>query len=131
MFKWFAIVTALNIFLLFLMAFFFINHFYILFGKSMEPTINSTNIIQCIPQKNYTMGDIVCYLNESTRICHRIVGSFNQTWIVKGDNNKITDYETYSNEDILCKVTNIIDPISALQVAWNKYSIFLLALLFH
>jgi len=101
------IITIFILIILTIISLLLMNNLIILIGNSMYPTINSTSVIKCVPQDNYSLNDIVCYYNGWQRVCHRIVGMFNYSWIMKGDNNNYTDYKMYTNKEISCKVVKI------------------------
>lgn len=68
--------------------------FLIVSTGSMEPTINTEEIIIIAEQDKYEEGDIVTFIDEEGFIItHRIVKINESSFITKGDANNITDKE--------------------------------------
>lgn len=64
------------------------------FGNSMYPTIKDGERLTIIPQKEYSVGDIIAYvysLDPLNIIIHRIICKRKNSVFTKGDNNNFID----------------------------------------
>ena len=72
-------------------------------GDSMYPSIRSGSYLLIITQKEYKVGDVVCFYNSNELITHRIIELSGETAKLKGDN--ITSEEhIVLNKSIVGKV---------------------------
>ncbi|WP_148679095.1 signal peptidase I [Aeropyrum pernix] len=65
-------------------------------GRSMEPILHSGDLVVIIDKGDYSVGDIVVYRKGDRLIIHRIIAVYQsesgfECYVVKGDNNPITD----------------------------------------
>ena len=67
----------------------------LILGHSMEPSIHGPALMHRIatPYASLRVGEIVEYRNDRTHtfVVHRIVGGWSGKWVMKGDNNRVTD----------------------------------------
>src|SRR4051812_43104911 len=82
-------------------------HSYVVQTGSMEPTIHVASIVFTMPG-TYNKGDIITFNRDNKSITHRIIEHKNNTYIVKGDANKVPDPQPVRNNDIVGKDLVII-----------------------
>ncbi|MGC8675776.1 signal peptidase I [Fervidicoccus sp.] len=65
---------------------------FVVSGNSMYPTLKTGDIVVGITDKNYKNGEVVVWCVSKTQcVIHRIVGTYNEYVITKGDNNPYID----------------------------------------
>jgi len=81
-------------------------------GDSMQPTLDSGDLVVAFEEDSYSVGDVVVYKvpgaesGAGTNIVHRIVGGSPQTgFVVKGDSREGPDHWEPTAEEILGKMT--------------------------
>lgn len=92
----------------------------IVLSGSMQPAINAGDIvvIREQPSEQYKLGDVATYLDGTTAFTHRIVGKEAGGFILKGDNNNVSD-DIVPREQFLGKVVLRI-PKAGLAVLFFK-----------
>ena len=80
-------------------------------GSSMEPTLDSGDLVVAFERGSYSVGDVVVYRvpaaesGAGTNIVHRIVGGNPQTgFLVKGDSREGPDHWEPTADEILGKM---------------------------
>ena len=81
-------------------------HYFTTVGTSMEPLISEGDLIECIEQRDYEVGDVVVYNNTWVNAikCHRITYKDGDHYLMKGDNETMMDQGVQFKKDIICKV---------------------------
>lgn len=113
---------------------------YVIVSPSMVPTINVNDaIVIKRSDEEYKIGDIITFLSsdinyQGMTITHRVVdkgmGSGQRVvYTTKGDNNKVSDPATVSNEAIFGKVLFKIPKIGYIHSFLSKPSNFFLCIL--
>lgn len=86
-------------------------------GNSMNPTINSGDLIIVKKTNHYELNDIIAFQNdENMIITHRIHEISNELYITKGDNNHFIDGYQVKQNDVYGKVVGKINNIGYLLV---------------
>lgn len=85
-------------------------YIYTTYGTSMLPIITPNSTVYCVPLSNYSIGDIVAYINPWTneKMLHRIIYKQDDYYVIQGDNLDNPDPGVMTTKDIICKVTKII-----------------------
>lgn len=61
-------------------------------GHSMEPTLNSGDLVLTRTSSDYEVGDVISFEAPIGHVMHRIVGGDpEQGFVSQGDNNQVTD----------------------------------------
>ena len=71
-------------------------------SESMEPTLHVGDMV-VIAKSDYQVGDIVVYMRGSIPIIHRIIEKNNEGFIIKGDNNPVSDPGVVKQSQIVGK----------------------------
>jgi len=77
-------------------------------GISMYPSYRTGDLCICV-SKNVvpiSVGDVAMYVDNGTRILHRVVGINNSTYVFKGDNNLAPEY--VPEDHVICKVVAVV-----------------------
>lgn len=81
---------------------------------SMAPTINANDLIIVKKEKDPKLNDIITYQKGKDYITHRVVESYKETFVTKGDANNAKD-EAIKKEQIVGKVVKIIPNFGAFK----------------
>lgn len=85
---------------------------------SMEPSIVTGDVILISPQKTYSVNDVITFYDSNHKIVtHRITkinGNLNNSYITKGDANRVTDSSQTLPQNILGKVILVIPKVGFL-----------------
>ncbi len=82
--------------------------FIIAVSNSMEPAINSGDLLIVNKKENYVVGDIVAFINDNNQILtHRIIEIDNNNYITKGDNAESLDSKVLSLDKIVGSVNYV------------------------
>jgi signal peptidase len=85
---------------------------------SMEPSINTGDVILISPQNSYHVNDVITFSDQNRKIVtHRIVeveNGSNPSYITKGDANRAIDSGQVSSKNILGKVILVIPKVGFL-----------------
>lgn len=85
----------------------FLNYnFYTILSGSMEPTINTKDMVVTHPKDKYEVNDIIAFKNDNIITVHRIVNveydeNGTELFTTKGDNNNTIDAEKITSSDIV------------------------------
>ena len=80
-----------------------------LLGNSMSPTIESGTFVIVKSEQDYSLGDIIAFINEDSRnVVHRIVDKTDTGYVTKGDNNPKDDPGIVKTENVVGKTIFII-----------------------
>jgi len=77
-------------------------------GLSMYPTYRTGDLCICV-SKNImpiSVGDVAMYIDNGTRILHRVIQINNSTYVFKGDNNLALEY--VPEDHVMCKAIVVI-----------------------
>jgi signal peptidase len=75
---------------------------------SMQPAIKTGSLVFTLPEKNYTVGDIITFTRQNISVTHRIVDIKNDKYQTKGDANKAPDPGLVEKYEIIGKDVAII-----------------------
>lgn len=105
---------------------------YIISSGSMEPTLKINELILVKKSKEYKVGDIISYYDESLQmpITHRITHIEGSRYYTKGDYNNIEDYITATPQTIIGKVIWNSYYLGSLYVHYKFILVVLLILVF-
>ena len=85
----------------------FLNYnFYTILSGSMEPTINTKDLVVTHPKEKYEVNDIVAFKHDNAVTVHRIVNveydnNGTELFTTKGDNNNTIDNDKITSSDII------------------------------
>lgn len=105
---------------------------YIITTDSMEPTINSGDVIviKKIKSKSLKKDDIITFSSNSQIITHRIVDKEDEGYITKGDNNNSNDlYEVKDNQILGVMIFRIHFLGKVIRVIDNAFHIFIIIII--
>lgn len=112
---------------------FFNHNFFIILSGSMEPTINTNDLIVTSQKNVYEKNDIVAFSSGNYITVHRIVDVKNDTsgtkFITKGDSNNTTDLEELDPNDIIGVYKFTIPILGNIFIFLYTYPIFLIILI--
>ena len=81
---------------------------------SMAPTINANDLIIVKKDNSPKVKDIITYKNGNDFITHRVVESYKETYVTKGDANNAKD-EAIKKDQIVGRVVKIIPNFGAIR----------------
>lgn len=88
-------------------------------GDSMEPTMQSGKLYECIRTSNYNLNDVIVFYKGGSLVAHRAIGKNEDgSFITKGDNDTLytminvsqDPWHVYNNE-ILCKILGEVEAV--------------------
>lgn len=87
---------------------------------SMRPTIEEGSLIVVKAKDDYSIGDIISYINEEGQpITHRIVNMEGDEIITRGDANNASD-EPFSKSNIIGEVVAIVPSLGSFLTSVQK-----------
>lgn len=99
-------------------------------GNSMSPSIKNGDTCVCVPQEDYSKGDIVSFYvpegNQVELIAHRIIKNNNNQFTTRGDNNDLADNWIINEDQIFCKIPekNLFNKFKFAIESGGEFSIF-------
>lgn len=115
---------------------FFNYNFYVIMSGSMEPTINTKDLIVTHPKDNYEVNDIIAFKNNDTNTTtvHRIVNieyDNNGTTLIttQGDNNNIADLDKITPDSIIGSYLFTIPLLGSIIIFLSSNPIFIFIIL--
>ena len=72
-------------------------------GNSMLGVINPNQRCLCVVKEEYSVGDIILFLNQNTGVAHEIIYQTSSGFITKGTNNEFADGEIHKSQ-ALCSI---------------------------
>lgn len=108
--------------------------FFIIMSGSMEPTIDTTDVVITKQQKdNLQNGDIIAFQNSKAVTVHRIVDIYTEgeeiSYQTKGDNNNIVDSKKVKLSEVKGKVVFKIPKIGKVILFINSYIVIFVSII--
>lgn len=108
--------------------------FFIIMSGSMEPTINTTDVVITKEQTdNFQNGDIIAFQNSKAVTVHRIVDISKEDEVVlyqtKGDNNNTVDSKKVKQSEVKGKVVYTIPKIGNAILFINSHIIIFVSII--
>lgn len=127
-------ITAAFVLLFIASAFFFafgpFQRFFVV-GESMEPALYERDIVFVVEKDSYEVGDVIVFHSNIAEfdVVHRIVTSYEDGFLTRGDNNFFVDAELVHESQIKGAVSFRFDTPLFERIAFNPVAIFSMILL--
>lgn len=108
--------------------------FFIIMSGSMEPTIDTTDVVITKEQKdNFQKGDIIAFQNSKSVTVHRIVEIYVEgeeiSYQTKGDNNNTVDSKSVKLSEVKGKVVFKIPKIGKVILFINSHIVIFVSII--